>query len=524
MPISFNQIPSNIKVPLYWVEVDPSMAGLPLLGLRALIVGTMLTAIGDVQPDVPIAIGSQAQADAHFGQGSELSRMMRAYFANNFGNEVWAVGLSEPVGATAAGGTISVATPPTDAGTIHLYIAGDHVAINVGSTDTVDTVATNMAAAINAMFDLPVAAVAATDTVTLSTLWKGVGGNEITVMINYYGTIGGEILPPGLTLTLPATGMLTGGAGVPDPTTTIANMGDQPFEYVAEPYTDSNTVFDWEEEFGFTDQGRWGWQRQLFGHLFSAKRGTMSDLQTWGNTQNSGVLSVMGFEVASPSPAFEWAAAYTAKAQRALTNDPARPLQTLSLNEIKCAPLHQRFDFLDLQTLANNGIAIQKAGVDNQPMIAREQTTYQLNLYGTPDDAYEVVTTLATLAKLLRNQRAVVTNKFGRCKLADDGTRFGPGQAIVTPGIVKAELIAQYALDEFNGLVENASAFAANLLVERNSTDPNRLDVLYPPDLINQLRIFAVLAQFRLQYNLGIDTLIVAPSPTGVTGILPTVG
>jgi phage tail sheath gpL-like len=232
----------------------------------------------------------------------------------------------------------------------------------------------------------------------------------------------------------------------------------------------------------------------------------------------------MGFEVASPSPAFEWTAAYTAKAQRALTNDPARPLQTLSLNEIKCAPLHQRFDFLDLQTLANNGIAIQKAGADNQPMIAREQTTYQLNLYGTPDDAYEVVTTLATLAKLLRNQRAVVTNKFGRCKLADDGTRFGPGQAIVTPGVVKAELIAQYSLDEFNGLVENAVAFAANLLVERNSTDPNRLDVLYPPDLINQLRIFAVLAQFRLQYNLGIDTLIAAPSPTGVTGILPTVG
>jgi hypothetical protein len=32
--------------------------------------------------------------------------------------------------------------------------------------------------------------------------------------------------------------------------------------------------------------------------------------------------------------------------------------------------------------------------------------------------------------------------------------------------------------------------------------------VLYPPDLINQMRIFAVLAQFRLQYNRGIDTEI----------------
>jgi phage tail sheath gpL-like len=181
--------------------------------------------------------------------------------------------------------------------------------------------------------------------------------------------------------------------------------------------------------------------------------------------------------------------------------------------------LHSRFDFEELNSLAENGIAIQKAGTDNQPMIAREQTLYQLNLYGQSDDAYELVTTLATLAKLLRNQKAAVTSQFPRCKLADDGTRFGPGQAIVTPGIVRAALIAQYRMDEFNGLVENVTQFKNNLLVERNVNDPNRLDVLYPPDLINQLRIFAVLAQFRLQYDRGIDTTTLPP--IGVTGTLP---
>jgi phage tail sheath gpL-like len=112
-----------------------------------------------------------------------------------------------------------------------------------------------------------------------------------------------------------------------------------------------------------------------------------------------------------------------------------------------------------------------------------------------------------------------VTSQFPRCKLADDGTRFGPGQAIVTPGIVRAALIAQYRMDEFNGLVENVTQFKNNLLVERNVNDPNRLDVLYPPDLINQLRIFAVLAQFRLQYDRGIDTTTLPP--IGVTGTLP---
>jgi phage tail sheath gpL-like len=450
--------------------------------------------------------------------------MFAAYFANNFANEVWGLGVPEPVGASAAAGTITVAHAPTDAGTIHLYIGGIHVAVNVGATDSVNTIATNMAAAINEVFDLPVVASAASAAVTLTALWKGVNGNDITVSINYYGTIGGEILPPGVQLTLPATGLLTGGAGVPDFTTAISNIGDQAFEYVAMPYTDSTSLMAWEQEYGFSDTGRWGWQRQLFGHVFSAKRGTYANLITFGATQNSGVMSIMGFEVASPAPCFEWTAAYAAKAQRALVNDPARPLQTLSLNQIKCAPLQSRFDFIELNALAESGIAIQKAGSDNQPMIAREQTTYQLNLYGNPDDAYELVTTLATLAKLLRNQRAIITSKYGRCKLANDGTRFGPGQAIVTPGIVKAELVAQYRQDEFNGLVEDVADFASFLIVERDPNDPNRLNILYPPDLINQLRIFAVLAQFRLQYDRGVDTLITAPSPVGVTGIQPAVG
>ena len=56
------------------------------------------------------------------------------------------------------------------------------------------------------------------------------------------------------------------------------------------------------------------------------------------------------------------------------------------------------------------------------------------------------------------------------------------------------------------------------LFVERDPNDANRLNVLYPPDLINQLRVFAVLAQFRLQYDRGIDTEITGPA-VGITGV-----
>ena len=194
-----------------------------------------------------------------------------------------------------------------------------------------------------------------------------------------------------------------------------------------------------------------------------------------------------------------------AKAARALVNDPARPLQTLALDGCLPAQGQGRFLLSELNGLAYGGIATQRT-ITTSPMIMRETTTYTKNLYGNSDDAYELVTTMATLTALLRNQRQAITSKFPRCKLADDGTRFGAGQAIVTPNIIKAELVAQYRIDEFNGLVENGAAFKANLIVERDANDPNRVNVLYPPDLINQLRVFAVLAQFRLQYDRGLDT------------------
>ena len=521
MPISFSDIPSNLKIPLYWVEIDPSMAGIPVIYKPALVVGTMLSA-GTAQPNVPIACGTQAEADANWGQGSELARMFMAFFNNNFSYLVYGIGIPEPESGTQATGTITVTSAPTEAGTIALYVSGEYVQnLNVGYSDTEAYVAAAIADCINGQTDLPVTAAvdsANPNQVNLTCTFAGVNGNDINLMLNYYGTIGGEVLPTGLVLDL-GTGFLSGGAGIPDFLPAISGLGENQYDFVALPYTDSQSLMEWETEYGFTDVGRWGWMRQLYGQLWSAKRGTYPDLITWGDTQNSGVLSVMGIEPTAPTPIYEWTAAYCAMAQRAFTNDPARPLQTLPLTGVMTAPKAERFNMDELQGLAENGIATQKCSSDGvTPMIMRETTTYQLNVYGFPDDAYELATTLSTLTQLIRNQREAITSKFPRMKLADDGTKFGPGQAIVTPGIIKAELIAEYQSDEFNGLVQDDTNFAQYLMVERDPNDPNRVNVLYPPFLINQLRVFAVLAQFRLQVDAGLDTLVSA-TPINITGI-----
>jgi phage tail sheath gpL-like len=104
---------------------------------------------------------------------------------------------------------------------------------------------------------------------------------------------------------------------------------------------------------------------------------------------------------------------------------------------------------------------------------------------------------MRTLFYLRFTVRARIALKFPRHKLANDGTNFSPGQAIVTPNIIRAELITLFQDWELAGLVEDINQFKADLIVERDS-DPNRVNALIPPNCVNQFRVFAAQVQFRL--------------------------
>jgi len=170
------------------------------------------------------------------------------------------------------------------------------------------------------------------------------------------------------------------------------------------------------------------------------------------------------------------------------------------LTGIDAAPAGERFMLDERQALLTSGVAT--ACVEGgEYRIERGITTYQKNAFGAEDDSYLDSETLHTSAHVLRTLKARITIKYPRHKLANDGTKYGPGQAIVTPVVIRGELIAAYRELEHLGIVEHAEAFRSNLIVALSTTNPNRLDVLFPPDYINQLRVFALLNQFRLQYS-----------------------
>ncbi len=153
----------------------------------------------------------------------------------------------------------------------------------------------------------------------------------------------------------------------------------------------------------------------------------------------------------------------------------------------------------DRNTLLYNGISTFTVGDDGTVAIENVITTYQKNSFGSADDSYLQIETLFNLMFQLRFLQTRISSKFPRMKLADNGTPFGAGSAIVTPNIVRVELIAAYGDLEKLGLAQDGDVFAANLVVQRNALNSQRLDILFPTILIDQLRVFALLAQFRLQ-------------------------
>lgn len=309
-------------------------------------------------------------------------------------------------------------------------------------------------------------------------------------------TFSGEEIPDGLTVSLSA---MQDGAGVISLDNVIAAMGDEPFDFIGLPYNDAATLKQMGEEMNDTS-GRWSWSRQLYGHVYTAKIGALTDLVAFGETLNDPHLTIAGYEPKTQTAPEELLASRLGRQAVFIRNDPARPTQTGEITGALPAPVGERYSMTERQSLLTHGIASSTVN-SGTLLIERDITTYQKNKFGVADNSYLDSETLHTSAYVLRKLKSIITTKYPRHKLANDGTRFGPGQAIVTPSVLRGEMCAAYREMELAGIVENFEVFKKYLIVERNADDPNRVDVLFPADYVNQLRVFALKNQFRLQYS-----------------------
>ena len=491
MSVSFNTIPNTIRCPLFYAEMDNSKAGTQSAKYKALLIGQVLSS-GSAVANKPIYVSSYAYAKNKFGAGAQLTQMVDAYLKNNTSVELYCLPIADPSSSTAATGTITISGPATASGVLSLYVYNTVVQVGVANEDTAATIAAAAAAAINANVDLPVTATESEGVVTVTAKHGGVCGNDISLGLNLGGEANNESTPAGLGVTIV---QLTGGTGNISITNALANLGEEAYDFVVTAATDATTLTAL-KEFMNDATGAWSYSKQLYGHVWAATRSTVAEAQTLGASLNDQHLSILPIS-GSNTPIWYIAAALAGAAAGSIAADPARPLQTLQLLGVAAPDVTDRFTLTERETLLTHGMSTYtvNAGV---VQIERVITTYQENAYGQPDNSYLSVETIYTSAYILRYLKGIITSKYGRHKLASDGTRFGEGQAIVTPKIIKAELITAYQALEELGLVENEEDFKNGLIVERNANDRNRVDVLFDPDYVNQLNVFALLNQFRL--------------------------
>lgn len=492
MSVSFNNIPANLRVPLFYAEVNAGYQAFQGPS-RTLLIGQK-TSAGAAVANVPIRLDGDPQALG--GAGSHLADMAVWARANHPFGEIWILPVADPAGAAQVH-TITVASGILgSAGAVSIYIAGEKVSVPVGPTDTNATVAAALSAAINLGYSkfgqplaFPVIATVSTNVVTLTARNLGALGAKLSVITNMVGDEG-----PLQTYLTVATG--TAGTGVPALGTALAALGDIEFDFICAPYADT-TSLDVIKDFLGSTSGRWSPMLQLYGHYFTTLFDTVSNQAAAGAVRNDPNVTIVGVSADSVSPPWRWAAAWGAR----VSSDKniggevdqayriSRPVQTLDLVGIR--PPLARANWptvLQRNQLYQDGIASFTVMVDGTVLIDRSVTTYQVNAYNQPDITWLDVETRLQMVYFVRYMRQRITQKYGRCALADDNPSANPG--IVTAKVLKAECVHVYKELEAGGLVDNSTLFAQSLVVER-SNDPNRVNAYLPVDVVNQFRVFA---------------------------------
>jgi len=488
--VTFLQIPNNRKVPAVLTEFATSSVqqGASIQPYKLLILGQKLAA-GTGAVETPFLITSLSQAKQLFGLNSDLAIMIESALLNNNVTEMTAISVADGGGASAAG-VLTVATgTATENGEVILYVAGRRIVTIVSIGDDQDAVASAITAAITAFIDEQVPVVASAgaspNLVDIDSRHAGLTGNTINLRFNY---LPGEKFPDGIVVTVSTP--MAGGTTNPSLTNLIAAMANEQYNIIAMPWTDASSLSAMEAEL----KTRFGPLVELEGMVFVSEDDTVTNLKTLGNSRNSQFVSVVESKD-SPSMPLERAAGVAGIVAKSAQNDPGLPFQNTVILGIRPPALIDQITANNRDLLLNNGIATTKT-VGNNVLVERLVTTREEDDLGNPDDSFLDSNVFLILSFFRFDTRTALSNRFPNFKLAKNGTRIAFGSRVVTPDIVKAEILTRARIWLDLGLLEDIEQFKADLFSEISITDPNRVDVLAIPNLINQLRIIAVKFDF----------------------------
>ena len=487
--ISIPNYPAANLVPGYYFSVDTTQANTASVVQRALLVGQM-TAAGMATPLEPVIMSSANNASTLFGPNSQLALMVARYRGIDTYGEVWALPLQDSAAAEAASGSITIAGTAAAAGTLSLYLDDQIVPVLVNGGDTATVITGNVAAAIVAAGSVPFNATAANGTVTLTAVNKGLASNDLLVYLNFQGASAGEITPTGLTVTIT---LPTGGTQNPTTiATTLANLGDKAFDFVAHPYNDPTSLAAFKAFFSDTS-GRWSPLENIFGHGFTALRGTLGTVTaaTPANDKHGTIVPIAD----SPASPKLWAAEVAAQVAVSARNNPAIPITQVPL-VVRPPQLASRFTISERQSLLVDGYGTYTVDDSGTVQLERLVTTYTTNASGLPDNSFQDVELPYTLMACIRDLKTWLASQFSRFILVANGSQIPGGAPVTTAALILASVCSRYRYQANTQFwAQNPDTFAAN--AQATNAGNGVVQLLLPYQVADQLWIIAANVQLQ---------------------------
>lgn len=495
--MDFNEIPVDRLEPATLLEIAPNYRNVGVLPWpeKVFIIGQKL-ATGTLAVTAIQEVTRADQAVALFGRGSIGAEQVAYFKKANRNTPLYVIAAADAQDAVKATGTFTFVGSSTSTVVLRFKIGGRQVRMTALSGDAVASLATKLAAAINADLDMVATATAAAGVVTVTARNAGEVGNEIDLRVDTKV----QPLPSGLTCTVVA---MAGGSGNPDVQPALDLLASTWATKITHPWSDATNLAKTAEWL----RTRYLATSKLDCHGFVFKGGTYGQLTTFGNLTNSPFLTVAGLKK-SPTPSWAIAASAVGIAAFYLTNDPARQLRSLVLPGVDAPDAADQFLDEENDLLLRNGISTFDCVSDGSVTISRMITTYKKTTLDVADRAWLDIMVPVTMSRIRYDWATYVSMMYPRSKLVDDdssasfATRHDddedPGTAVVTPKRMAGSWAARCALYGEKVWIEDVQRTVKESVFERSSDDRNRLESRQQLQIVGNLMVFAGRIEFQV--------------------------
>ena len=479
--MNFDNVPANAAASAVFIESRAKKIGYGglLIPMRIVLIGQYN--LGKTPTvNVPVNLTDADTAAALYGFGSELHLMAKAAFKMAGIVPIDAIPVSP--GTTAATGTFTVTGPATSAGTIALYVGGQRISVAVASGDSANTIAAAINSAINAATALPATGGVATNVVTVTSRYKGVVANGISLGQDLSsGDAAGE--PLGVTI---AIGAMAGGATNPDPTAALAALGNTFYTHIGCGYTDATSLAAYKA----AGDARFlpGVKKPIEVYVPSA-----SDYSTFNgvvaalNTQWITFLNVEGLYSSFPELVGTAVGAFAAAGQ----STPERPLKNIPLSGIRGNPA-KSWTYAQADATVKAGGSVFRTSADGSVTFSDVVTTYKTTVLGAADDTWRQTQSVhLDQAKTYFLDNLFSGSAFSRATVIDDLTVTDADYAI-SPRRLKQFLVG--AIDAWvkSGWTKNRDQVVASIVTEIDTNNAARLNTSFQDSSVSGLSIIAV--------------------------------